>query len=87
MNYNPFDEITERLVRIEQALSQITKSVPKESRGRHLSTKEAAEVLKISTSHLYRLTMNNEVPFRKVNGRLFFDKDELMQFIDRNGKF
>lgn len=86
MTPNPFEEIMVALTRIERRLSdlEIKKSTDR-IRDKFLNVKEAALLLNMSPSGLYRLTMKNQVPVRRVNGRLFFSKDELLQFIQGNG--
>jgi hypothetical protein len=31
--------------------------------------------------------MNKEVPFKKFRGRLLFSREQLREFVNRNGKF
>lgn len=86
MNHNPFDEITERLVRIEIALDHLLKERNEQDFPKAISSKQAAEELNISLAHLYRLTMNKELPFKKLKGKLLFYRDQLQEFINKNGK-
>jgi excisionase family DNA binding protein len=63
-------EILERLERIELALAAST--------AKPLTTEEAAEYLRISTSHLYKLTSKGKIPHYKPEGKkVYFEKSEL----------
>ncbi|MBW6481172.1 MAG: helix-turn-helix domain-containing protein [Bacteroidales bacterium] len=87
MNYNPFDEINQRLGQIEAKLDLFQKEKDLHETQKYLSSKEAALDLKISRAHLYRMVMNKEVPFKKFRGRLLFSREQLREFVNRNGKF
>ncbi len=52
-----------------------------DSQERVLDIQEAAEVLKISKSHLYRLTSRSEIPHFKPTGKkIYFSLNELMEW-------
>lgn len=48
-----------------------------------LTTKEAADYLRLSTSHLYRLTMLKQIPFVKPTGKLLFDIEDLKNWMKK----
>jgi excisionase family DNA binding protein len=43
---------------------------------------EAAELLNLSKSFLYKNTMNKTIPFRKVGRKLLFDRAELKAWVE-----
>ncbi len=50
-----------------------------------LSVDEAAQLLKLSRSSIYKFTSRNEIPFMKKAGTLYFNRMELIDFI-KTGK-
>ena len=47
-----------------------------------ITAKEAAKLLDVSMSSLYKMTHTNEVPFYKPGGnKLYFKKEELLNWI------
>ena len=51
-----------------------------------LNIDEAAELLKITKSTLYKLVHREAVPFKKVGGSLRFSKHVLMEWVAAGGK-
>lgn len=50
-----------------------------------LTSSEASRYTGISMSHLYKLTMRQEIPHYKPNGKLvYFNRQELEQWLQRN---
>jgi excisionase family DNA binding protein len=47
-----------------------------------LKIKEASELLRTSTSSIYKMTMNGTIPHYKVGRGLRFKKEELIQFVE-----
>jgi excisionase family DNA binding protein len=45
-----------------------------------LTVTEAAALLRVQISTIYVWTSKRKVPFRKVGGRLRFDRDELLRW-------
>ncbi|MBU1371370.1 MAG: helix-turn-helix domain-containing protein [Bacteroidetes bacterium] len=74
------DILIERLEKIERLLESQT-LLQKEV----LNLNESALYLELSTSHLYRLTSTNCIPYYKPNGKkLYFKRTELDQWLLRN---
>ncbi|MCI4667827.1 MAG: helix-turn-helix domain-containing protein [Bacteroidia bacterium] len=48
--------------------------------------KEAAEFLKMKVPTLYGLTSKREIPFFKKGKRIYFKKDELLEWVDAGRK-
>jgi excisionase family DNA binding protein len=70
------NSIQEQLQAIQDQLLNIKKV---------LTIKEVLRYTGYSKSHLYKLTANNQIPYSKPNGKsLFFDKDEIDQWLLRN---
>lgn len=49
-----------------------------------LTSKEAADFLLISKSTLYKLTSSKEIKFYKPKGKIFFKKEDLINYITQN---
>jgi excisionase family DNA binding protein len=49
--------------------------------NRFLDTNEAAKMLKISTSTLYKMVMNKSIPHYKIGNKNLFDEKELVGFV------
>lgn len=61
-------------------LELIEKSL-QEKKVEILNVKEAAELIKLSTHQIYRLTSRREIPHYKVNGKLVFEKYMLLKWV------
>jgi excisionase family DNA binding protein len=71
--------LLEKVTRIEELLANDSGNI---STKEMMSAKEAAELLDISMSSLYKMTHANEVPFYKPGGnKLYFKKEELMSWM------
>ena len=46
-----------------------------------LTTGEACDLLRISSSSLYRLTAGRRVPHVKIGGKLLFPKEKLLDWV------
>ena len=49
----------------------------------YLTSKEASEMLRISSSKLYKMTMQKTIPHYKCGGKVLFKVNELMDFVER----
>ena len=49
----------------------------------YLTSKEASEMLRISSSKLYKMTMQKSIPHYKCGGKVLFKVNELMDFVER----
>ena len=49
----------------------------------YLTANEASEMLRMSLSKLYKMTMNKTIPHYKVGGKVLFKPQELMDFVER----
>lgn len=82
---NPFELIDERLQRIENLLSQILAEKPFfqiVTTGKEImSLEDLAEYISLSKGTIYRMTMNNEIPFSKPSKKLLFRKVEIDEWI------
>jgi excisionase family DNA binding protein len=81
--YIPYEEIVERLARIENLLleknSQKAETVPPEQ-DRVLNIDQAAELLNTTRGQIYQLIHKKKIPYSK-RGRLFFSEKELRMWI------
>ena len=48
-----------------------------------LNMDQVADLLKLSKSHLYKLTASNEIPFKKTGKKLLFKKSEVLEWYDK----
>lgn len=79
VQYNLLASIHKELISLGKTLSQI-----KSSSKDVLSFEETLVYLGVSESFLYKKTASNEIPFFKpTNGKLFFLKSELNQWIQK----
>lgn len=51
--------------------------------GRILTVKEAAQILRISTSKLYQLVRANEIPHVLLGNRVVIPENKLLQWLDK----
>lgn len=49
-----------------------------------ISLKEAAELLGCSNSTVYKLTSNRKIPFYKPKGKIFFNKNDIIEYINKS---
>lgn len=50
-----------------------------------INTNEAAELLGVTKSYLYKLTSKGLIPFHKPMGKLYFKPTELEEWIENRG--
>lgn len=86
---NPFEEITQRLSKIEHCLLDIkenSKAVPFENPDQLFSIDEASEFLSLSKATLYSKVSRGELPVMKRSKRLYFSRVELMGYLKEGRK-
>ena len=49
----------------------------------YLTTNEASELLRMSVSKLYKMTMSKTIPHYKCGGKVLFKTQELMDFVEK----
>ncbi len=49
----------------------------------YLTVKEASELLRMSKSKLYKMTMCKTIPHYKCGGKVLFKTQELMDFVEK----
>lgn len=82
---NPFQELYERLDRIEGLLVIVKDNKASESEDeeeRLLNVREAARYLGDAVATLYGRTSKNEIPFYKRGKKVYFKKSELLAWIE-----
>ncbi len=81
---NPFDEITDRLLRIENTLldlkHSVTPRVEKEA-DNFITVKEAAAFLNLAVTTVYDLVYKSKISSYRRGKRLYFVKQELCEWI------
>ncbi len=84
--YNPFEEISDRLSRIETYLATLKPSTDQNSRADELlSISEASIFTGLKVPTLYSKASLGTIPVNKQAGRLYFLKSELTKWI-REGR-
>lgn len=88
---NPFEMINERLDRIEKLLQNIYNAKEATSRGiiipEIMNVKEVSSYLSITPSAIYKLTSTREIPHSKRGKRLYFQKDEINDWIIQHKQY
>lgn len=51
-----------------------------------LSVKDVAELFQLSTATIYVLVKNNEIPHKKVRGRIFFHRNVIEEWLKEPSK-
>jgi len=85
---NPFQDLTERLARIEQTLNEIkVKAVSKVAPEDEfpINIRKAAEITGLSVPTLYTKISRRTIPAHRQAGRIYFFKSELLDWI-RSGR-
>ena len=85
---NPFEILNERLERIENLLQKIYNrdfvSKPIDEPSKIMTTKTVAAYLSVTTSCIYKLTSSREIPHSKRGKRLYFQKNEIDNWVMEN---
>lgn len=88
---NPFELLNNRLERIENLLQIIynkgSVSDAIDVPSRIMTTKTVSAYLNLSTSCIYKLTSNREIPHSKRGKKLYFDKNEIDNWVLENKCF
>lgn len=80
-------DITSVIKRFEKGFNEIKNNIDliKHSTKEVLTLKEVAEYTGLSRSYLYKLTMSQQIPFYRPNGKcLYFNRQELEQWLQSN---
>ena len=83
---NPFEtiltEIRELRHQVEALKAKITAPPPaQEPESDLMTTRQAAKYMNVAKATIYRKASLQEIPYMKRNGRLYFDRAELKQYI------
>ena len=60
--------------------------MPDTDQPRYLTTKEVAELLRVRERKVYDLAAADEIPHRRITGKLLFPRAELLAWIDGEGQ-
>lgn len=80
------EEILQELHKVKK---EIIEKSPKKNEVQLLKSHQVQRLLSISAATLQNLRVNGTIPYSKVGGVIFYDKNEIMQVIEhykRNGK-
>ena len=81
-------ELSELIVRgVQEEMLKLLKQLekPENKKGGYLSTKEACEFLKCSSTKLWRLRKEGKINSRKFGRNVLYKQDELEDFISKPG--
>lgn len=79
---NPFEQLNERLNKIEGILLHLTKEPKQEENADELlMIEDAAKFLNLAVPTIYGKVSNNSIPYNKQGKRLYFLKSELIEYI------
>ena len=81
---NPFEQIINRLARIENLLENLNR-LPTKLNGNTtpnlMSTEQLSVYLSLSKSAIYKLTYTKKIPHYKRGKKLYFDKEDINKWI------
>lgn len=77
MSYNPFDEILQRLERIEQALAQQSVPLQEKPEEEFLTRKDAANAMQVSLPTLHYYTKEGIIKGYRFGSRVRYKKSEV----------
>ncbi len=84
---NPFQEISDRLSKIEDCLIVLkSKQSITDSEDKLLTIQETAEFLHVQKQTLYSYVSKGIIPHHKRAGRLYFSKNDLIQWVKDGNK-
>jgi excisionase family DNA binding protein len=82
---NPFEQIADRLSRIEFALIQLKENATKPQQFPELHTVGSlSKLLNLSIPTIYGLTHRNSIPYIKKGKRLYFRHSEIMNWLEKD---
>lgn len=70
--------------KLDNALELLSKLIPQQTKKR-LSIKEASVLTGYAVNTIYGKIHRDEIPYKKIGGKVFFDSEELERWID-NGE-
>lgn len=79
---NPFEQLNDRLSKIEDILLNLTQEPKNEANADELLViEDAAKFLNLAVPTIYGKVSNNSIPYNKQGKRLYFLKSELIEYI------
>lgn len=79
---NPFEQLNERLNKIEDILLNLSNEPKTETKADELLViEDAAKFLNLAVPTIYGKVSNNSIPYNKRGKRLYFLKSELIEYI------
>ncbi|MCK8817174.1 helix-turn-helix domain-containing protein [Natroniella sulfidigena] len=79
------EEVLEELKEINQKMEQLA-TLDQSKETKMLNVDEAAQFLKLSTTKVYELMRQREIPFVKAGRRKLIPKQMLLEWIDQNAQ-
>lgn len=76
----------ELLSEFKNLLQQLNQKSNDLSQKKFLKSSEVAELLDISLNTLYQLRINRQLPFTKIGGTIFFERDDIEAMMAKNKK-
>lgn len=79
---NPFEQLNDRLNKIEDILLNLSNEPKTETKADELLViEDAAKFLNLAVPTIYGKVSNNSIPYNKRGKRLYFLKSELIEYI------
>lgn len=79
-------DLEEFRVELVAEIAKLLKSGAKESHKRWLKTAEVKKLLGISSGTLQNLRVNGSLPYTKLGGVLYYDREEIEKMLELNSK-
>lgn len=76
----------ELLNEFKKLIQQVNQKPNDFSQKKFLKSSEVAELLDISLNTLYQLRINRQLPFTKIGGTIFFERDDIEAMMAKNKK-
>ena len=76
----------ELLKEFKNLLQQINQKPHDFNQKKFLKSSEVAELLDISLNTLYQFRINRQLPFTKIGGTIFFERDDIDAMMVKNKK-
>lgn len=81
---NPFEELNERLSKIESILLNLTKEPKSDTNADEpLIIEDAAKFLNLAVATIYGKVSDNSIPYMKQGKRLYFLKSDLIEYLKK----
>ena len=78
--------LTNEVTDLKKLITEKKEKPPHDYPERLFTIKEAAQFLSVAVSTLHNKTSKGKIPFKKRNGRLYFSRTELLEYLNAGHK-